>query len=43
VFEWQHNQRLTTIVVSRPYWLSTYARSSAVAWVATAMKTAWCE
>jgi hypothetical protein len=43
ILEWQHDLKVTTVVVSRPYWLSFYSPSSQVPWVVTAMKTAWCE
>jgi hypothetical protein len=43
VFEWEQNRRLTTVVVARPYWLSKYAQTSAVAWVVTVMKTESCD
>lgn len=43
VFEWPHDQRVTTVVVARPYWLSLYAKSFRVAWVATAVNTSFCK
>jgi tetratricopeptide (TPR) repeat protein len=42
VFEWDHDHQITTVVVTRPYWLSYFARASDVVWVVTAMNTADC-
>lgn len=43
IFEWPHGGLVTTVVVARPYWLSLYAKSSQVAWVATAVNTSFCK
>jgi hypothetical protein len=43
VFEWEHDRKLTTVVVTRPSWLASYAKTDQVAWIATAMETAQCD
>ena len=41
-FEWLHNDKWTTVVVARPYWLSFFAKTERVAWVPTWMSTGQC-
>ena len=43
VFQWNQGKKRTIIVVSRPYWLSFYAKGNAVAWVSTMIKEVECE
>jgi hypothetical protein len=43
VFQWSNANKSVTVVVSRPYWLSFYASSSSVVWVATMIKEAECD
>ena len=42
VFQWKHGKTSVIVVVTRPYWLSVYAKSSSVAWVSTMIKEAAC-
>ncbi len=42
VFQWKSAKKSVTVVVTRPYWLSFYATSNSVAWVATTIKEAEC-
>src|SRR5262249_47436413 len=35
VFRWRNGTKSVVVVVTRPYWLSFYAKSPSVAWVAT--------
>jgi hypothetical protein len=43
VFRWRRGRRSTVVVVTRPYWLSFYAKSNSVAWISTAIKDAECQ
>lgn len=43
VFRWKHNNKSTVAVVIRPYWLSFYAKTRSVIWVATTLKEAECD
>lgn len=43
VFRWQNGSKGIVVVVTRPYWLSFYADSDAVVWVASMIKEADCE
>src|SRR5579859_1773409 len=38
VFRWKNGKKSTIIVVTRPYWLSFYAKTNSVAWVSTTVK-----
>ncbi len=38
VFQWKNGKKVVVVVVTRPYWLSFYAKSNSVAWVATTIK-----
>jgi len=42
VFRWRNAGKTVTIVVTRPYWLSFYAKTSSVAWISTMIKEADC-
>jgi hypothetical protein len=42
VFWWKKGNHRIVVVVTRPYWLSFYASSDAVAWVSTTIKKAGC-
>jgi len=42
VYEWEHEKKLTTVVVSRPYWLSQFARTTQVTWVVTKAESSGC-
>jgi hypothetical protein len=42
VFQWKNGKKRVVVVVTRPYWLSLYAASGSVAWVATTIKEADC-
>lgn len=42
VFRWRKGEKMITVVVTRPYWLSFYAASDSVAWVSTTIKEAEC-
>jgi hypothetical protein len=42
VFRWMRGKKETLIVVSRPYWLSFFAKGKAVAWVSATIKEAEC-
>ena len=42
VFWWNRKNNRVVVVVTRPYWLSFYARSNSVAWVSTNIKEAGC-
>lgn len=42
VFRWKNGKTIVTVVVTRPYWLSFYAKSGSVAWIATMIKEAEC-
>jgi len=41
-FRWKHENKSTVAVVVRPYWLSFYAKTKPVVWVATTLKEAEC-
>ena len=43
VFRWKKGKNQVVVVVTRPYWLSLYATSDSVAWVATMVKEAGCD
>jgi hypothetical protein len=43
VFRWKNGRKSVVAVVTRPYWLSFYAKSNSVAWVSTTIKEAECE
>jgi hypothetical protein len=43
VFRWQNGKNQIVVVVTRPYWLSFYARSRSVVWVSTMIKEAGCD
>jgi hypothetical protein len=43
VFQWKNGKKMVVVVVVRPYWLSFYAASDAVAWVSTTIKEADCQ
>ena len=43
VFRWRKGKRQVVTVVTRPYWLSFYARSHSVVWVVTTIKEASCD
>jgi len=43
VFQWNQGKKRTIVVVTRPYWLSLYAKGDAVAWVSTMIKEVGCE
>jgi len=43
VVRWKHDNKSTVAVVIRPYWLSFYAKTQSVTWVATMLKEAECE
>jgi hypothetical protein len=43
VFRWKNGRNEVVVVVTRPYWLSFYAASGAVAWVSTNIKEAACK
>ena len=43
VFRWKNGKKSVIVVVTRPYWLSFYAKSSSVAWVTTMIKEADCD
>jgi len=40
VFRWRRGKKCIVVVVTRPYWLSFYARSNSVVWVSTDIKEA---
>ncbi len=42
VFRWKNDEKQVVVVVIRPYWLTFYAASKSVAWVATTVKEAAC-
>jgi len=42
VFRWRDGKKAIIVVVIRPYWLSFYAKSSSVAWIASIIKEADC-
>jgi len=42
VFRWRNAGKTVTIVVTRPYWLSFYAKTNSVAWISTMIKEAGC-
>ena len=42
VFRWRDGKKLVVVVVTRPYWLSFYAKSQSVAWIATMVKEGEC-
>jgi len=42
VYRWRKGKRSVVVVVTRPYWLSHYAASPSVAWIATMIKEAQC-
>jgi hypothetical protein len=42
VFRWRNGKQTVIVVVTRPYWLSIYAKSSSVAWVSTMIKEVDC-
>jgi hypothetical protein len=43
VYRWKRSGRMVTVVVTRPYWLSYYAKSSSVIWIASNIKEATCD
>jgi hypothetical protein len=43
VFRWRYGRNQVVVVVTRPYWLSFYAKSSSVVWVSTMIKEAGCD
>jgi hypothetical protein len=42
VFRWKNGDKEVVVVVIRPYWLSFYAASTPVAWIATTVKEVGC-
>ena len=42
VFRWKNGKKTTTIVVTRPYWLSFFAKTNSVAWISTTIKETEC-
>lgn len=42
-FRWRNGKKSIVVVVVRPYWLSFYASSDSVAWIATTIKEADCD
>jgi hypothetical protein len=42
VFRWRNKKKSIVVVVTRPYWLSFYAKSNSVAWVSTTIKESDC-
>jgi hypothetical protein len=42
VFRWKNRKKVVIVVVTRPYWLSFYAKSDSVAWVSTTIKEGDC-
>jgi hypothetical protein len=42
VFHWKNGKTSVTVVVTRPYWLAFYAKTSSVVWVSTMIKEARC-
>ncbi len=42
VFSWRAGSRSWVVVVIRPYWLSTYAKTESVAWIATTIRETQC-
>jgi hypothetical protein len=42
VFEWKNGDKQVVVIVIRPYWLSFYATSTSVAWIATTVKEIGC-
>jgi hypothetical protein len=42
VFRWKNAKKSTIVVVTRPYWLSFYAKTNSVAWVSTTVKEGEC-
>jgi hypothetical protein len=43
VFRWRDGKKSVVVVVAKPYWLSFYADSPSIAWVATTVKEAECD
>lgn len=43
VFHWRRGRTRVIVVVTRPYWLSFYAKSRSVVWVSTMIKEARCK
>ncbi len=43
VFRWNKGKDRVVVVVTRPYWLSFYAKSRSVVWVSTMIKEAGCD
>jgi len=43
VYDWARDGRVTTVVVSRPYFLVRYAKSAQIAWVPIELETKWCK
>jgi len=43
VFRWRNGKKQVIVVVTRPYWLSFYAKSSSFVWVSTTIKEASCD
>lgn len=43
VYRWKRGKSHVVVVVTRPYWLSSYSTSRSVAWVTTMIKEAACE
>lgn len=42
VYRWKRGRNAITVVVTRPYWLSFYAKSRSLVWVSTMVKEANC-
>ncbi|MGA8365923.1 MAG: hypothetical protein ACLQMT_02465 [Candidatus Acidiferrales bacterium] len=42
VFRWRNGNKSVVVVVTRPYWLSFYARAHSIAWVSMTIKEADC-
>lgn len=42
VFRWRNGKKSVVVVVTRPYWLSFYAKSGSVEWVSTMIKESDC-
>lgn len=43
VFLWKNGKKQVIVVVTRPYWLSVYAKSTTIVWVSTTIKEASCD
>jgi hypothetical protein len=42
VFLWKDGKKSVVVVVTKPYWLSSYSKSDSVAWVSTTIKAGDC-